>query len=232
MLQFFEPVDYDDQLRRPTVALQKEEAGPIGREGVHLRPSTDSVRRRGKHPAPRADRESSRSVQLSPHQHGGGSAVIEGAPVRRPARLGPAICRDLPPSTGAWERPHVDLAASSFVRHVRQPAAVGRKSRRRLVKLTRQEWMGRGVHAWTDVVNVPPGAAAWSVPVNQNAAVARPLCLLERAPRDEKRFRRATAVPRYRQEPPPPAPIGYERDALAIRIPRRPVVQRTLGGQP
>src|SRR5467141_1344443 len=113
MFQFFEPVEYDDQLRHPTVALQKEEAGPIGREDVHLSPSTDSVRRRGKHPAPRADREPSRGVQLSPHQLGSGSTVIERAPIRRPARLGPAVRRDLPASpalspdgrTYTWLRP-------------------------------------------------------------------------------------------------------------------------------
>src|SRR5438309_10358270 len=92
--------------------------------------------------------------------------------------------------------------------------------------------MGRGVHARTDVVNVPPCASAWSVPVDQNAAVPRPLRLLERAPRDEERFRRATAVPRSRQEPPPPAPIGFARDAPGVRLPRRPVAQRDIGGWP
>src|SRR5712692_1816014 len=46
----------------------------------------------------------------------------------RPARLVSTFSRDLPPPAGGGERLHVDFIAPGFIRPVRDPAAVRRKS--------------------------------------------------------------------------------------------------------
>src|SRR2546428_11359892 len=109
MLQFFEPVDHDDELARPSLSLHEEETAAIWRQGVHLGNGAPDVCGGREQALPGSDRKRGPSLHLCSHQLGRRRAVIDAATVPCPHGLGSPVGRGLPPPTSSRERSYVNL---------------------------------------------------------------------------------------------------------------------------
>ncbi len=121
------------------------------------------------------------------------AAIDELAAVQRPARLGPAVHRDLAFAAGARERPHVDLVAARLVGGVGQPATVGRDHGRALVELGDDEGLRLGIGAGRQRVDAPAPAHV-GPPHDHRLTVGHPRDLPLRRLSSEQQLGRTAAV--------------------------------------